>query len=107
MIQLLHIRSAGRLSYVWSYLPQEKTIVAVFRSIPVHIPICSESVPRLGAYAISRRLEGWQVCPAKFYLDRGYWRTRFSPYADGITEEFLLLTGAGNLNEEMASLVQD
>jgi len=108
MIVLRHRCAAGRSRDVWEYDPVRRIVIATFGILELDIPVCHESMPRRGSFAISRRTEGWQLCPSMFYLPDRVWMTKTKPYGEGAPLEFVLLAGApdGRLLE-MEKLVQD
>ena len=72
MIAIRHRSASGDVSSCWEFDPARQSVELIFRlgsaePIALTLPICSQTSPRLGAWALMRMgAEAWRILPLRF-----------------------------------------
>lgn len=110
-LYLRHRKTSGIVYNRWEFIPESRSILAVFEGNPLPIktwiPICTEANPREFAFYISRRTDGWQLAPAYAKVENRTWVSSTSAYHQLVPMEFVILIGAPeHLDEEMVKILE-
>lgn len=96
MITIRHDRLL-REDNTWSTASEFMGIRVRFKTGIIDIPLCTQEQPRLGCYSMSKRSEGWIICPSIYTKDLGKWLTRGQSYSTYSPYEFLCAVNADSI----------